>query len=42
MMLRQGFDGAWVDMVPSPMFREHMRSVSDALALEMNMGVRTR
>ena len=42
MMLRQGFDGAWVDIVPSPMFREHMRSVSEALALEMDMGVRTR
>ena len=41
-MLREGFDGAWVDLPPSPMFREHMRTVSEALALEMNMGVRTR
>jgi hypothetical protein len=41
-MQRMGFEGAWVDLAPSPMFREHVRSVSEALALEMDMGVRTR
>jgi hypothetical protein len=41
-MLRQGFEEAWVDLPATPMFREHMRSVSDALALEIDMGVRTR
>jgi hypothetical protein len=40
-MLRT-FDGQWVNLAPSPMFREHMREVSDALALEIDMGVRTR
>jgi hypothetical protein len=42
MMQRQSMDGAWVDMVPTPMFREHMQTVSEALALELDMGVRTR
>jgi hypothetical protein len=40
--LRQGFEDTWAELAPSPMFREHLRSVSEALALEMNMGVRTR
>jgi SOS-response transcriptional repressor LexA len=42
MMLRTGFDGSWVAMSPTPMFRRHLEEVSDALALEIDMGVRTR
>ena len=41
-MLRSGFDGAWVAMAPTPMFRQHIDDVREALALEIDMGVRTR
>ncbi|MSR36192.1 MAG: hypothetical protein EXR95_06040 [Gemmatimonadetes bacterium] len=41
-MQRGSFDGAWVNLPPTPMFREHMSAVSEALALEIDMGVRTR
>lgn len=41
-MLREGFSGQWVSLEPTPMFREHLRNVSEAVALEVDMGVRTR
>lgn len=41
-MMQRGFDGTWVELAPTPTFREHLRSVSEALALELDMGVRTR
>lgn len=42
MMRRQGLDGGWVSLEATPMFREHLREVGEALALEIDMGVRTR
>jgi hypothetical protein len=35
-------DGAWVALPATPMFREHVRELSNALALEIDAGVRTR
>lgn len=42
MMRRQTMDEEWVTLAPTPMFRAHLREVADALALEIDMGVRTR
>jgi hypothetical protein len=35
-------DGVWKALPPTPMFREHVRELSSALALEIDSGVRTR
>jgi hypothetical protein len=37
-----GESGEWKPLSPTPMFREHVREVSNALALEIDAGVRTR
>ena len=42
MMQRAGFEGGWVNLEATPMFRQHLRDVADAVALEVDMGVRTR
>jgi hypothetical protein len=42
MMRGETLEGGWVNLEPTPMFREHVRSLSEALALEVDMGVRTR
>ena len=41
-MHRESFDGQCVALPPTPMFREHLQAISEALALEVDMGVRTR
>ena len=35
-------DGVWKALPPTPMFRGHVRELSQALALEIDAGVRTR
>jgi hypothetical protein len=40
-MLR-AFDGQWVNMAPTTMFRRHLNELTEALSLEIDMGVRTR
>ena len=40
--MQRSLDGQWVNLAPTTMFRRHLRDVTEALALEINMGVRTR
>jgi hypothetical protein len=40
--MQRALDGQWVNLAPTTMFRRHLRDLTEALALEINMGVRTR
>ena len=39
---RASFLDEWVSLPPTPMFRDHIREVADAIAIEVDVGVRTR
>ncbi|MSR36826.1 MAG: hypothetical protein EXR95_09350 [Gemmatimonadetes bacterium] len=39
---QEGDTGVWKALTPTPMFRAHVRELSNALALEIDAGVRTR
>ena len=41
-VLTEGMDGTWQALPPTDMFRSHVRELSNALALEIDSGVRTR
>jgi len=41
-VLTEGIDGTWKALPPTEMFRGHVRELSNALALEIDSGVRTR
>jgi hypothetical protein len=41
-VLTDSGDGVWKALPPTTMFREHVRELSTALALEVDSGVRTR
>ena len=42
MMQRRTMSQEWVALAPTDLFRAHLREIADALALEIDMGVRTR
>ena len=40
--LRTGGDGEWASLPPTEMFRGHVRDLADAIALDIDAGVRRR